>query len=560
MKQAGRIPKEKKTRSLRSRTILVLCLFLLPFSIVSIILSLNTLNNLSNTLDTTISAALESYVSQLSGKTSTTDYLLLDTSTNNTVFHQYMNSGEDRRFQTRYLLMQNMNNAIKMSSCADAMFLLHEKWDELVVASRLRVAVDNTRAYLEESEIRSVMEDPSVCDGRWHIVEVGSSVNLFHIIEGTNYRLGAYIDCDDLLAEVCAGLNYPDAQAFLTEENVFAEKNQVLYQAGISHSKVNLVYRADRNTLYGSALVWAYLSIGLFILSVLLIPVFTILFMKHIDRPMKKLRTAFHELETGNQGYRITEKENTTEFVSAENSFNTMADNLETLQRQVLEDEKQQHELETRNLQLQLNNLQLQIRPHFLQNTMNLLFTLIHNQQSENAQRLVLYLSRYFRYMFRYGRDLELLDREMDMVKEYLEISELHYKDAFTVSYQLDPFLSFLRVPPLLIHNFVENIIQHALSPGKTIHIIIYGEYDDEKMQALLQISDDGNGIGEEYADRINRNDFEGLPDGKHIGIRNSINRLKYYYGEEASVAVETAVEGGTTFSIRIPCDLTDIA
>ena len=145
------------------------------------------------------------------------------------------------------------------------------------------------------------------------------------------------------------------------------------------------------------------------------------------------------------------------------------------------------------------------------------------------------------------------------MVREYLEISALHYENMFTVSYQLDPLLSFMRVPPLLIHNFVENIIQHALIPGKTIHIILYGEYDDENRQAVLMISDDGNGIHSDYADRINENRFDDLPEGKHIGIRNSINRLKHYYGEEASVNVETADGEGTTFTIRIPCDLTDV-
>ena len=144
------------------------------------------------------------------------------------------------------------------------------------------------------------------------------------------------------------------------------------------------------------------------------------------------------------------------------------------------------------------------------------------------------------------------------MVQEYLEISELHYQNAFTVSYQIDPILSFMRIPPLLLHNFVENIIQHALIPGKTIHIILYGEYDDEQKMAVLQVSDDGNGISEEYADMINRNDFSSLPAGKHIGVRNSINRLHYYYGDQAGVTVDSAEGEGTTFTIRIPCNLTE--
>lgn len=53
-------------------------------------------------------------------------------------------------------------------------------------------------------------------------------------------------------------------------------------------------------------------------------------------------------------------------------------------------------------------------------------------------------------------------------------------------------------------------------------------------------------------------NSIEALPidDGKNIGIRNSIRRLKYYYGTEAAVTVDSELDLGTTFTITIPYDL----
>ena len=53
-------------------------------------------------------------------------------------------------------------------------------------------------------------------------------------------------------------------------------------------------------------------------------------------------------------------------------------------------------------------------------------------------------------------------------------------------------------------------------------------------------------------------NSIEALPidDGKNIGIRNSIRRLKYYYGNEAAVTVDSELDLGTTFTITIPYDL----
>ena len=565
MKKNDKNPTESKTKeprikSLRQRTVLTLLLILLPFSLASIILSLNTIRNMSSTLDTTITAALDSYTTQLAGKMGTTDYILLDTSTNNADFLDYMHGSADwHQDLSRHKLIQDMSNAVQLSSCADGMFLYHESRDELNRSSRRKLAADRSYDDLKDEEIRELLADPSMCDGKWHVAQSGSLRVLFHVLRGTEYQLGAYINCGDVLTSVQKSMGYKEAETSVGESPAECGMGRLVFRSRIPYTNSFLTYSVRRIDLYGPVLIWAFLSVVLFFLSLFLIPILTFFFMKHVDRPLKELRLAFHELEQGNREYRITDMASTSEFSYAESSFNTMAGNLTALQEQVLEDEKKQHELITHNLQLQLNNLQLQIRPHFLQNTMNLLYTLIQNGQTENAQRLVLYLSRYFRYMFRYGKDLELFDKEVEMVREYLEISALHYENMFTVSYQLDPLLSFMRVPPLLIHNFVENIIQHALIPGKTIHIILYGEYDDENRQAVLMISDDGNGIHSDYADRINENRFDDLPEGKHIGIRNSINRLKHYYGEEASVNVETADGEGTTFTIRIPCDLTDV-
>ena len=71
-----------------------------------------------------------------------------------------------------------------------------------------------------------------------------------------------------------------------------------------------------------------------------------------------------------------------------------------------------------------------------------------------------------------------------------------------------------------------------------------------------LQISDDGRGMPKEDVDMINNRTFPEGDIGKHVGIRNSITRLHYYFGEKAQVIVESCPDIGTTFSIYIPYDL----
>lgn len=57
---------------------------------------------------------------------------------------------------------------------------------------------------------------------------------------------------------------------------------------------------------------------------------------------------------------------------------------------------------------MELKNLQLQIHPHFLLNTFNLVYTLAQRKETGAIQDIVIYLSEYFRYIFRSGKSLEL--------------------------------------------------------------------------------------------------------------------------------------------------------
>ncbi|MBP3218359.1 MAG: histidine kinase, partial [Lachnospiraceae bacterium] len=540
------------------QVLLFLCFLQLPFNILSAVLSINTVQNLRQQYERQTQAVLDSYASQLAHRIDTADYLLLNLFTNNDLLLRFeRNTGDWHHTLYRANLDNAVRDALVLSGSADGVFLLLNSSEELLHSGHLQYGPNSTLAMNEDS-LRALIKDPSFSDGKWHLAEADGILYLIHILNDSASRFGAYINCDAFLASL-PPTGAPDDEALSVSDQLPAsERSRLSLHSKISHTSAFLISDVRTSSIYGNVLSWLIISVLLLVFSFLIIPLFLLVYYRKINRPLQVLKGAFHELESGHEDYRITQQATSEEFYDTNQSFNSMASNLSALQKQVMAEEQQRHELAEHNLNLQLDNLQLQIRPHFLQNTMNLLFTLIHNGQSENAERLVLYLSRYFRYMFRHGHDLELFSKEIEMVQEYLEISKLHYEDAFTVSYQIDPLLSFMRIPPLLLHNFVENIIQHALIPGRTIHIILYGEYDDEQKMAVLQVSDDGNGISEEYADMINRNDFSSLPAGKHIGVRNSINRLHYYYGDRAGVTVDSTEGEGTTFTIRIPCDLTE--
>lgn len=169
---------------------------------------------------------------------------------------------------------------------------------------------------------------------------------------------------------------------------------------------------------------------------------------------------------------------------------------------------------------------------------------------------MVLFLSDYFRYLFRSGHDFQLFSKERKLIEDYMDITKIYYPHSFDVSYQIDPVIDLMRIPPLLLHSFMENIIAHALLPDRKIHIVFSGEYEDGLV--TFYISDDGKGMDSDALESINHITNRPIDDGKNVGIKNSIRRLKYYYGDGASVECTSELGVGTTFIIMIPYNLED--
>lgn len=294
-----------------------------------------------------------------------------------------------------------------------------------------------------------------------------------------------------------------------------------------------------------SVLRWILVALSAF--YIILIPLLYRFLRRWIICPLEELNAAHAQLEHGIEDYRITAAANSREFAHAYTSFNSMAESLQNLKL-----EKINSELVRK--QMLLDNLQLQIRPHFLLNTFNLLYSMLQARKTAPAQEILLYLSEYFRYLFKYDQNLVLFPREWELIEQYIHISQYQYTDAFTFQSSLDPEISLVRVPPLLLHNFIENILQHALSGRKVVHIMVTGFYENGIV--TFQIADDGCGMPEEEAALINNSTFEDYARGRHVGIRNSVKRLKFFYNNQGTVSVESSPGEGTLFTITFPFDL----
>lgn len=271
---------------------------------------------------------------------------------------------------------------------------------------------------------------------------------------------------------------------------------------------------------------------------------------KLVLKPLKQINKAHEQLQLGNQEYRITRTASSIEFAEAYRSFNEMAENLQKLKIQIYENQIEKQQIE-------LRNLQLQIRPHFLLNTFNLIYSLAEKKESEPIQNITIYLSEYFRYLFRSNKQLELFVKEMKLIQGYIYMASIRYENLVELSVDLDPEIEFVRTPPLLIHNFIENAVKYGFRQGKMLHIDLQGRYDEGKV--IFTVTDDGSGMSDDILER-NQKMFQGelIPENAngHLGLYNSYKRLKYFYGNEANITLTSEPGEITCFTICFPYNL----
>ena len=171
----------------------------------------------------------------------------------------------------------------------------------------------------------------------------------------------------------------------------------------------------------------------------------------------------------------------------------------------------------------ELRLLKSQLNPHFLFNALNGLRSLIADEPGR-ARDAVTQLSRTLRYTLASGEeDLVSLERELEMVDDYLALESLRLAERLRVERDIAPAARTARIPAMLLQTLVENAIKHGIAPlkeGGTLRIQARVVGNDLVVQVTIR------GRDEHGDDRT-----------KALGLRNSSERLRLLFGARAQPA-----------------------
>lgn len=539
---------KKNTTTLTFKILMLLIILVIPLNILSLIVSTVMIRDARTSIINSVRSTIHTYTDNIDQIIYNTNSTLYELNERDSDFLTLIDGQNDLSYQlSKTGLTKTIRNRQTLSPMADYFYFYQENLEDLLIIPH------NNSSFDDFLYSNNYFGKDQLSHAAWHLATIDGTPYLTKISANGSLYYGAFIQLENAVSDIYEYLNYPIKAITFTEEapsDTASYKNDrrdigISVKCSRAGLYLNLIF--DSSILVSSISGWRWFLIGIIILYIILVPLLYRYIRSWVIAPLARLNTAHRQLQSGEENYRITQDSDSAEFEQAYASFNSMAESLQNLRL-----EKISNELARK--QMLLDNLQLQIRPHFLLNTFNLLYSMIQTKKTQPAQEMILYLSQYFRYLFQYNKELELFPKEWELILQYLKVSRFQHPDAFTFQYELDPEINLVRIPPLLLHNFFENILSHALVHGQVVHIMFNGFYDNGTV--TFQIADDGRGISAREVEIINTGNYDDYSRGFHVGLRNSITRIKYFYNQQGSIHVDSAVNEGTIFTITFPYNL----
>ncbi|WP_041450168.1 sensor histidine kinase [Amphibacillus xylanus] len=236
------------------------------------------------------------------------------------------------------------------------------------------------------------------------------------------------------------------------------------------------------------------------------------------------------------------------------NTYNQLAEQTNYLIQMV-------YEKELIKSRTELKALQAQINPHFLFNTLDLLYWSLDEKGEDDLAEMVISMSNLFRYTITPPKEDEwvTLREELEHIKQYMMIMKMRFDERLTYCIKIDPELLDNLLPKLIIQPLIENAVLHGLSDQiKNGLITLSVEATDDNQAMIITVADNGKGMSKEKIERIYQkiNRKSGVQiSGDGMALANVERRLQLYYNPEQveGISISSEESKGTLVQFKIP-------
>jgi flagellar motor protein MotB len=190
----------------------------------------------------------------------------------------------------------------------------------------------------------------------------------------------------------------------------------------------------------------------------------------------------------------------------------------------------------------ELRALRYQVNPHFLFNTLNSLSSLVMTGKREEAERMILNLSNFFRTSLSGDPTEDVpLSAEIQLQRLYLDIEGVRFPDRLLVKVDLPETLRNACVPGLLLQPLVENAVKYGVAPSRQPVTIRLSALEDSG-GLVLTVENGGEAGGLRTEEH-----------GTGVGLANVRDRLAARFGDRASCRWGPLPGGGFRVTLTMP-------
>lgn len=256
--------------------------------------------------------------------------------------------------------------------------------------------------------------------------------------------------------------------------------------------------------------------------------------------------------------YTIPVIEGKDEIAELLDNYNRMATRMKNLIEYEFKSKLEQQELHLARQQAELLALYSQINPHFMFNVLESIRMRSVIKEEEETSQMIESLARLMRKSAEWGADLIPLEKEIDFMKDYLNLHKYRFGEDFHYKIKVSQECNKFLIPSLFLVTFVENSCVHGLNrDGHSGSIFVTVEMEDDYIH--IEIEDTGVGMEPEQVqsleELLNKAKIDDLQRTSSLGMLNASIRLKKYCGPNTKIIIESEKQVGTCIIIKIPID-----
>ena len=386
-------------------------------------------------------------------------------------------------------------------------------------------------------------------DRKWQPIIINDTEYLIKVVHYKEKTIMAVISADDILTPLRKLNIGKNGQISLKKpKNLSPSTHLIEADSERTQLPFDIYVAVDYTDVFKSIVLFEVFIATVPILIAIASLVLIIFIRNRMLNPITRLTERLSRIDETTSIYDITSSEGILEIDTANDKLSQVLFDMQELK---IREYHAQLELK----KVELNYLKSQIRPHFYLNMLSMIHSMLQTKNYKEIEELTILTSDYLRYLFMVDQDFSPLKKEIQHIKDYLEIQRIRYGNHIDFALTFDERLHNALVPSLLLQTFVENTIKHGFSfqDGIVINLSLQKRIVDEKPYIEICVKDNGPGFSREILSKLKNMESLISEDGHHIGITNAIERLNLLYSNDYTITFENNDTSGARIDVLVP-------